>query len=459
MSDLAEFHVSEVDAFTMGLERDPLLRSTIVALVLLDRAPSWQLLCERIERATRLAPTFRMKLVPTPWKLAPPRWVVDSDFDLSWHLRRGRVGEPGGLPAVLTFARNLGMSAFDHDRPLWEFTLLEGLPEGRAALVMKVHHALTDGIGGIQIAAHVVDLEREAGPLGPLPDEPVANHRGPLDALSAAASYNVRRSVANARSLARAVPGAVAATARHPLRTASDATATMLSIARFVQPITATDSPVMTDRRLQWRYETLDVPLGALHDAGRTAGGTLNDAFLAGVTGGLRRYHEQHGGMAERLRVTMPISVRAADDPEGGNKVTLVRFEVPVRAPDPAERIALIHGLCGGMRTERAIPYSNAIAGVLNLLPVTVTGGMFKHVDFLASNVPGFHDAVYMGGARLEAFHAFGPTLGSAANITLMSYRGTCHIGVNTDSGAIPDPEVFARLLSEGFDEVLALAG
>ena len=458
MSDRAEFHVSEVDAFTMQLERDPLLRSTIVAVAQFDRAPSWQLLGERIERATRLAPTFRMKLVPTPWRLAPPRWVVDPDFDLSWHVRRARVAEPGGLPAVLTFARNTGMTAFDHDRPLWEFTLLEGLPEGRAALVMKVHHALTDGIGGIQIAAHVVDLEREPAPLGPLPDKPIARHRGPFDALSDAASYNLRRSVASARTLAHALPGAVQRTVRHPITTASDANATMLSIARFVQPVTATDSPVMTDRRLQWRYETLDVPLGPLRDAARTVGATLNDGFLGGITGGLRRYHEQHGRMVERLRVTMPISVRAEDDPEGGNKVTLIRFEVPVGTRDPAERLAVIHGLCGRLRTERAIPYSNAIAGALNLLPVTVTGGMLKHVDFLASNVPGFHDAVYVGGARLEAFHAFGPTLGSAANVTLMSYRETCHVGVNTDTGAIPDPEVFARFLSEGFDEVLALA-
>jgi diacylglycerol O-acyltransferase len=87
-----------------------------------------------------------------------------------------------------------------------------------------------------------------------------------------------------------------------------------------------------------------------------------------------------------------------------------------------------------------------------------VTGGMLKHIDFLASNVPGFATDVYVGGARLEAFHAFGPTLGSATNITLMSYRATCHIGINTDTGAIPDPDAFVRCLREGFDEVLALA-
>ena len=86
----------------------------------------------------------------------------------------------------------------------------------------------------------------------------------------------------------------------------------------------------------------------------------------------------------------MPISVRTERDPEGGNKVTLTRFEIPVGISDPVERMAVIDELCGRLRTDRAIPYSNAIAGALNLLPITVTGGMLKHVDFLASNVPGF---------------------------------------------------------------------
>ena len=457
MGDLGEAHVSEVDAFTMQLERDPLLRSTIVAVALYDCAPDWQVLNERIDRATRLSPAFREKLVSSPWRLAPPRWVVDPDFDLSWHLRRARVPESCGMPAVLTFARNAGMAAFDHDRPLWEFTLLEGLPEGRSALVMKVHHSLTDGIGGIQIAAHVVDLERAPAHLGPLPDAPAAQQHGPLDALVDAASYNLRRTAGTARDLARALPRGVASL-RHPFAAAGDAASTTRSIARFVRPVLTTESPVMTQRRLQWSYQTFDVPLDPLRQAARTIDGTINDGFLGGITGGLRRYHEHHGSTVEHLRVAMPISVRTEHDPEGGNNVTLMRFEIPVDISDPVERMTIIDELCGRLRADRAIPYSNAIAGALNLLPVSVTGGMLKHIDFLASNVPGFAADVYVGGARLDAFYAFGPTLGSAANITLMSYSAICHIGINTDAGAIPDPDVFVRCLREGFDEVLALA-
>ncbi len=215
----------------------------------------------------------------------------------------------------------------------------------------------------------------------------------------------------------------------------------------------------MTERRLQWHFATLDVPLEPLKAGARHASGTLNDGFVGGVAGGLRRYHEKHGSAVDTLRLSMPISIRAEDDPEGGNRVTLVRFEVPVGIEDPIERMQEIDRLAGELRHDRALPWSNTVAGVLNLLPNAITGQMLKHVDFLASNVPGFDQRIYVGGAEVLAFYPFGPTLGSAANITLMSYRDTCHVGVNTDVGAIPDPELFLECLRDGFEEVLDLAG
>jgi diacylglycerol O-acyltransferase len=162
--------------------------------------------------------------------------------------------------------------------------------------------------------------------------------------------------------------------------------------------------------------------------------------------------------MVSSLRMSMPISVRKPDDPSGGNRITLVRFAVPVAVTDPACRMRTIRKASADAQHEPALEYSEAVAGVLNLLPPAVAGGMLKHVDFLASNVPGLRDRIYVGGARVDAFYAFGPTTGAALNATLMSYCGTCHVGVNTDVGAVPDPEVLLECISEGFDEVLALA-
>jgi hypothetical protein len=154
----------------------------------------------------------------------------------------------------------------------------------------------------------------------------------------------------------------------------------------------------------------------------------------------------------------MPISIRRPGDAAGGNRITLMRFDVPVAEADPRARMRAIHEACTTVRGERSLPYSELVAGLLNLLPPAVTGGMLKHVDFLASNVPGFPVPVYVGGAKMEGFHAFGPTIGASANITLMSYRGTCHLGVTTDNGAVPDPDALLDCLREGFDEVVASA-
>ena len=458
-AEVLEAHLGQRDLFTWRMERDPLLRSTIVAVTSFDRAPAWDVLVDRVERTTRTTPTFRQKLVPTPLGLASPRWVVDPDFDLRWHLRRVAVPVGCGIEHVLELARVAGMTAFDPARPLWEFTLVEGLPDGGAALIIKVHHALTDGIGGLELAAGVVDLTAEPADLGPLPPIPEPREHPVGEGVAEAVGHDLRVLAAAAAEQAAALPGRAVRALRDPVGTVRGAAGTVRSIGRMVAPANQTLSPVMTDRRLQWHYTAMAVPQAPLLEAAHAVSGTLNDAFVAGVTGGLRRYHELHDAPVERLRLTMPISTRRAGDAAGGNKVTLARFAVPVGLADPVDRIREIDRLCVGMRREEAIPYSDVIAAALNLLPAPVTGSMLKHIDVLASNVPGWPDPVFVGGAEVTAFHAFGPSLGASANLTLISYRGTCWVGVTTDAGAVPDPEAFADCLRRGFDEVLDLAG
>ena len=232
-----------------------------------------------------------------------------------------------------------------------------------------------------------------------------------------------------------------------------------MSIGRTVAPVRETLSPIMSERGLTRHLEMLDVSLEDLKGAAAVAGGSVNDGFMASVTGGLRRYHEAHGVSVEKLRVTLPISIRAPEDPIGGNRITLIRFAVPVSDPDPASRIRGMGQLCRAARDERSLPLTNAIAGALNLLPRGTVSGMLKHVDFLASDVPGFTFPVYLAGAQVERYVAFGPTIGASVNLTLLSYNGTCHVGVTIDTAAVPDAEVLTDCLRAGFEEVLALAG
>ena len=141
MGQPVQSHMRNTDAFSWYMEADPLLRSTVVCVLVLDRAPDWDRLVDRLERASRLTPGFRHRVLPAPMRLTTPRWAVDPDFDLSWHLRRFEAAPPRTLAGVLDFARKTGMAGLDRDRPLWEYTVIDGLEGGRSALVMKLHHS------------------------------------------------------------------------------------------------------------------------------------------------------------------------------------------------------------------------------------------------------------------------------------------------------------------------------
>lgn len=140
-------YMRATDAFAWHMERDPALRSTVVVLLWLDRAPSWERFADRVDRMSRLMPSMRQRVVAAPVPLTNPRWTYDPHFDLQWHLRRVTAPRPRTRDTVLEMARQSAMDSFDRDRPLWEFTLVEGLQGGEAALVAKIHHSLTDGVG------------------------------------------------------------------------------------------------------------------------------------------------------------------------------------------------------------------------------------------------------------------------------------------------------------------------
>ena len=452
---LAAERMRHTDAFLWYMEDDPLLRSTILAITLLEGTPDWEYLRARMDRASRALPMFRQRVQPPPWRLGPPWRTPAPDFDLDYHLRRIQAPHPADWRGVLDFAQISLMAAFDRDRPLWEFTLIEGLDGGRSAFVTKLHHCLADGIAGVQIAALVVDADASmpaSEPLGPLP--PV-DPRKAGDLLAASVADNAEQA---ARLAARAAQGAVPATLhalRHPRTAATDAWATGTSVARMVQPVTDTLSPILTARSMGRRFETVEVPMADVCRATASLDCTVNDVFLAALTGGLRRYHERHGATVTDLRMGLPLNLRHEGE-FGGNHVAIVRFPVPVGDPDPARRIEETRRTVHAWRNTPAHRVTEGIAFALNLAPRGAIGAMLKHVDFLASNVPGFDVPVFVAGSRVLAYYPFGPAFGAAVNATLMSYAGTCYIGLDADTAALPDSDVFAACVQEGFDEVFA---
>jgi WS/DGAT/MGAT family acyltransferase len=451
-------YLSQNDTIMWMVEADPLLRSTILGVVVLDSPPEWERVRTRVEAVTHSVPALREKVVPVPLHPTTLQWVRDHDFDLDYHLRHIRLPDSSDLQALLDWAHTEAMGGFDSARPLWEFTLVEGVADGRAAFVMKAHHVVTDGIGAVQLAAHLFDFE-------PHPDAPpkgvpaAAPHMNSYSMLRDVVIHDVEGIVDFARHQATSIVPNLLHAVRHPRHTATEVVATATSIARMLAPTTTPKSPLMIGRMLSSNFRVLEVPMSTMRDSAKAAGGRLNDTFLAGITAGMHRYHVHHGEHVHELRVAMPISQRGDDDPAGGNHVSVMRFVLPVDAPTPADRIRAMHRAVEHVRAERSLGHTETIAGFLNLMPKGVIGAMLKGVDFLASNVPGVPVPIWLEGSRVERFFPFGPTAGSAVNVTLMSYDGICCIGVNADAEAIPDPDVLMHCLQAGFDEVCVAAG
>lgn len=455
-----ERHMSDADALLWNIETDPVLRSTIVTVLLLDRLPDRERMREKVERGTRLIPRLRQRVVNAPLRFGPPHWAADPHFELDHHLRHVRVPAPGDRNALLDLARPIAMADFDRSRPLWEFTLVEGLEDDRAALIAKVHHSITDGVGGIRLAMMLFDLEPDPGPPEAMPPVPVDDDDSPIDRFWQWVAINNHRVVGAGRDVLRGGGTALRSLARDPIDALGEAGRTASSYVQLLRPATTPMSPLMRGRSLGRHLHTCEYPLDEFKRAAKAVGGTLNDAFVAGVGAGLHRYHLDHGADVDELRITLPINLRE-DDSAGGNHFTPARFPIPVGIESRERLVVRVGELVDHWRHAPAVAASETLASMLNRLPAPIVtpffGAMLKGADFVASNVPGISFDVYLAGARLERNFAFAPLSGTSAAMTLVSHCGTCCIGIQTDDAAIADSEHFAECVSGGLESVLAL--
>jgi WS/DGAT/MGAT family acyltransferase len=446
------------------IESDPTLRSTIIGVAVFDSEPDRARLIEKMERGSRMVPRLRQRVVGNPLSVAPPRWEVDPNFDLSYHLRFWRAPEGGTLQDVLTLAEPMAMQGFDRARPLWEMVIVDGLADGRAASILKLHHAITDGVGAIKIATVLFDFEREPSTdPGPMPDPPEVHVMNRVERFRDAFDHERRRQAGILQRLLPNVAGGIGALAQDPAGRTRRTGEIASSVARMLAPASAPLSPVMTGRSLSVDLDTLSLPLPDAKAAAKGAGGRLNDFFVAAVLGGFRRYHEHHDAAPEFLRMSMPINIRTEQTADvAGNRFVPTRFPIPLQIKDPAERIRAVNALVGQVRAEPALALVDPLASVLkrmpNFLATGLFGSMLRSVDVITSNVPGIPIPIYLAGAQMVSQFPFGPRSGAATNITLLSYLDQIHVGVNTDPAAVPDPEVFQSCLQEGFDELLKLA-
>jgi WS/DGAT/MGAT family acyltransferase len=453
----ASREMNALEALMWRGEADPRLRSTICSFGVLDCAPDWQRFLAACEWGTRMVPRFRQKVVEPAFGLGNPVWVNDPDFDLHYHVRRQRITEGGGWREALEAAEQIAMTPFDRARSPLEVVLFEGLPDGRAAMLMKMHHSATDGIGGFQLFSKLHSRQREHNPSKPQPAEPRPEWKTPQDVLREQFERDARQIADNLRDGAASLLSVL----RHPVESVTGAVRFASSLRRMLAEPATEGSPLLMHRSLSWRFQAFDVSFPHLRAASKAAGASLNDAFLGALLGAFRLYHAKLGVAIETMPIAIPISVRRPDDPEGGNRFTGARFAAPVGVADPALRMKRMGDLVRDARNEPALDGMSVVAPVLTRLPTPLIsqlgGSLTKSNDLQASNVPGFQEDLYMAGAKIERVYGLGPLPGCATMITLITHGTTACVGVNLDPAAVTDSELFAECILGGFAEVLAL--
>lgn len=390
--------MSGSDALLWTIGRDPVLRPTIVAVLVLDGAPGWADVQRRVEALVEAVPRFRSRAGPRPFGRGRRPFVMDRHFDLAFHLRRLQLPAGATFRDVLDLAQVMAAIGFDAELPPWEAVVVEGVDGQQAAVVIKLHHALVDGVGGVAVLMHLLDEVRHPPDDRVPPPEPTTKEasRAGLHRLPAP----------------RRVIEAVVHSIGHPLEPVQQIVATAASTARLLAPASRPLSPLMTERGFKRDFEVLTVEAQALREAAAGVGGTINDVFVAAVIRGLTLYHGRHGVTIKGLRALMPINVRATGAPVGGNHFVPVRFIVP--APeDSLSCVREVQRITASWKHAPGLALNDVLASGLDKLPDPVVtamwGSMLKGDDFCVTNVPGPTCETYFAGSQVLGMYAFAP--------------------------------------------------
>lgn len=463
MTDALGSQLRGWDAATWRTSSDATMRSTVVALIVLERAPEWQELLERVDRLTRLVPVLRKRPLYGISGLSSPRLGIDPDFDLSVHVRRYRLPEGTSWVDVLNEARRISVKDFDRHRPLWDMALIEGLADGNAALVVKLHHAIADGAATVMMGLSLFDFSPEGNPDEPeAPPVPQGGDVSVRDVSIANATDNLQWGFVAAKTLVKGAGELLKDTLTDPFHTWDRTRELVSSLGRVVSMPSDSLSPLLTGRGTTYSFGTLALEFPRLRQAARSRKMNVNDAFMAAVCAGMARYHERHGQPVEQLRFNVPVSLRQGPGDrsgQGSNAVSIARFELPINGGNVDEWMGAAHEQVAIARAEPALGMADPLAEVSWVVPVPVLAQAAQASDVTASNVPGPPIPMYLCGQRVLAIYPLVATIGAAVNVTMVTYDGSAFIGVSADDRAVGDLGALIEDLVAGFEDVSSSTG
>jgi len=429
--------------------------------------PEYEDVVAGIEERLHLVPRYRQRLAFVPLDQGRPVWVDDPHFNVRYHLRHTALPAPGGEEELRRLAGRIFSQALDRSRPLWEIWLVEGLGgkgSERFALLAKTHHALVDGVSGVDITTVLFDTAPDPVPVAS-PERPWVPRPLPSGA----------QLLADALLERATAPGEVArglrATFRTPRRVLGRARDSLAGVGAMAwaglnpAPPSPLNQPIGPHRRFTWVRGDLD----RFKAIKNVLGGTVNDVVLAAVAGALGRHLRRNGHPTRELvlKAMVPVSVRA-DLERGalGNRVSALYAPLPVGVTDPIARLTLVRGATAGLKDSGQAVGAQVITQLGDFAPPTIMAqaarlqARQRFFNLVVTNVPGPQFPLYLLGRRLEAIYPMVPLAhNQVLGIALMSYAGALNFGLNADWDALPDLEALAADLVASIDELAEAAG
>jgi WS/DGAT/MGAT family acyltransferase len=447
-----------------GLGQDASMRMVVGNVMILDRSPTREALIARLTIASAVSPRLRQRPDASPGIRSRPVWI-DDEFDAGQHVRTMAVASPGDLRQVLDLVALLEPSPFDPNLSPWDVTVIEGLEGGKAALYMRAHHALTDGLAGVSLVRSLLDDQVAPHDTPKTPTEEPTTAAAPANAASVddTPELGTRRrpgTVSVTIDIAGAIHpianGVAAAMRIDPLDAVVRGVQRSLDVANSVsRQVVVTGGPLSAlhpSRSMNSRFETIAVP-GARATA-LALGGSRNDLLVAGAAIGLGRYHEHLGLPCPQLRLASPSRWR--NGALGGGSVVPTRVEVPAENGHPGPLFGVVAERLARARREPALHTTQLLASAVSRLPARVLMPLMRSqahsVDFVATSLPGTRGVRKICGAVVEQSFPFGPRLGCLMNITGFAVDDRLDIGICLDPTAITEPDLLVQMIQSAFE-------
>jgi WS/DGAT/MGAT family acyltransferase len=423
--------------------------------------PSYNELLALVESRLDLVPRYRQRLAFVPLGQGRPVWVDDGEFDLGYHVRHTALPAPGGEEQLKRLAGRLLSQQLDRDKPLWEMWFVEGLGDGRFAIISKTHHCMVDGISGVDIAAVLMDGEAKKVP----PPPPKAAWK-PRPAPNGAELLAHTMRDQFGRSTWQFLRGATepGSDARRLVQELAGGIAPLMGLAQMGNaPSSSLNQEIGPHRR----FETIGFDLAEIKKVRAGLGGTVNDVILAVVTGALRTLLLSRGErLGPDLRVMVPVSVRSAEARGAlGNQVTAVFCPLPVAEADPAARLARVGREMRGLKESKQAIGALALTRLGEFTPPTIVAqaarlqARTRFFNIVVTNVPGPQFPLYLLGQKLLAAYPVVPLAAmQTIGIALLSYNGSIGVGLIGDADRARDLHVLAAAMPEALAELVAAA-